>query len=242
MRSASTSRVVTGDYVVTGLWVLLSSVFAELTEWLAETSGYHHELFAQSITILALMAFGPLCAVFGGALFNPVHNAAFLVSGKGSWKLNLSRMGSQLFGAFTGSLAAFFIVPVAFQGKFHKLSGGLKDGVALEAGFLCEAVLGFLLNLVVLYSIETRNRRLGYWTPLLSNIFLTMVGAHYTGPSLNPVVTFSWYWHFQGHTIAEHVAVFWLAPFTGAVAAGLLWPYLLPTRATIHDMLPKKEL
>jgi aquaporin SIP len=54
---------------------------------------------------------GPLCNVFGGALFNPVHNAAFVVAGKGSVLLNLGRIVAQLVGALAGSYTAMSVTP-----------------------------------------------------------------------------------------------------------------------------------
>lgn len=39
---------------------------------------------------------------------------------------------------------------------FHKLPGGLAAGVPLPVGMACEAVLGCVLNLVVLYSMGAR--------------------------------------------------------------------------------------
>lgn len=37
--------------------------------------------------------------------------------------------------------------------NFHKLSGGVKDGVAFELGMACEGLLSFVLNVVFLRSL-----------------------------------------------------------------------------------------
>ncbi len=60
--------------------------------------------------------------------------------------------------------------------------------------------------------------------------------------------TFSWYYHYAGHTLMEHVLVFWVAPLMGAVVGGLLWrafvadsPLLLgtkPLRLPVAKMQP----
>jgi hypothetical protein len=47
-----------------------------------------------AITLVALIAFGPVCNMFGGAIFNPVHNIAFMASGKDTMSFNLQRMVS----------------------------------------------------------------------------------------------------------------------------------------------------
>lgn len=51
---------------------------------------------AVTVTCVAIMAMGPLCDMFGGALFNPVHNAAFICAGKGTVSLNAIRMVREL--------------------------------------------------------------------------------------------------------------------------------------------------
>lgn len=56
------------------------------------------------ITLLALVAFGQLCDALGGSLFNPAHNAAFIVIGKDSVRLNILRMLGQIAG--TGTLCS----------------------------------------------------------------------------------------------------------------------------------------
>jgi aquaporin SIP len=53
------------------------------------------------------------------------------------------------------------------------------------------------------------------------------VGAEYTGPSMNPAITFSWFWHMGGHDSYEHAAVFWAAPLIGGAVAGLLWAWAM---------------
>lgn len=52
------------------------------------------------------------------------------------------------------------------------------------------------------------------------------VGAPFTGPSLNPIMAFSWDWHYRQHGTLEHYVVFWAAPFLGAVIAGVLYKWV----------------
>ena len=42
-----------------------------------------------------------------------------------------------------------------------------------------------------------------------------LAGSELTGPSLNPAVTFAWAAHHRGHTLLEHLVVFWVAPLAG---------------------------
>ncbi len=67
------------------------STCMQLSEWLAAYSGLQELGLAIAVTCIAIVAFGPLCDMFGGALFNPVHNVAMIIAGKGTWKMNLLR-------------------------------------------------------------------------------------------------------------------------------------------------------
>ena len=79
--------LVFGDALVTALWVMISSLFGEAAETLSEISGLGEFALAVAVTVACIAALGPLCAMFGGAQFNPIHPAAFAVAGKGSLKV-----------------------------------------------------------------------------------------------------------------------------------------------------------
>jgi hypothetical protein len=64
-----------------------------------------------AVTVTALLAFGPLCGAFGGALFNPVHNAAFIAAGRGTVRFNAARMACQVAGASLGAFLAVNMLP-----------------------------------------------------------------------------------------------------------------------------------
>jgi aquaporin SIP len=83
----------------------------QAAETLHEISGLGEFALAVFVTVACIAAMGPLCNMFGGALFNPVHNAAFVVAGKGSVGLNLGRIVAQLLGALAGSYAAMGVTP-----------------------------------------------------------------------------------------------------------------------------------
>jgi glycerol uptake facilitator-like aquaporin len=83
----------------------------QAAETLSEISGFGEFALAVTVTVACIAAMGPLCNMFGGALFNPVHNAAFVVAGKGSLGLNAARIVAQLLGALAGSYAAMNVTP-----------------------------------------------------------------------------------------------------------------------------------
>eukprot|EP00775_Hariotina_reticulata_P013405 gene13405-13533_t len=166
--------------------------------------------------------------MFGGALFNPIHNAAFICAGKGTITMNFVRMASQILGALAGSYAAVSVTPEWLRDHFHKLPGGLRQGVALQVGVGVEMLLGCILNMVVLYAGDTQHKRAGYWAPIVATVLLIVAGSHFTGPSMNPAMAFSWFHHFQGHSWQEQICVYWLAPFAGAMLGGLLYRWIMP--------------
>jgi hypothetical protein len=85
----------------------------QAAETLSELSGLHEFALAVFVTVACIAALGPLCQMFGsgGALFNPIHNAAFIVAGKGTLGLNLVRMAAQVAGALAGSYGAMAATP-----------------------------------------------------------------------------------------------------------------------------------
>lgn len=66
------------------------------------------------------------------------------------------------------------------------------------------------------------------WSPLLATVVLIVAGSYYTGPSMNPAVAASWHFHYVigRRDLTEVVLVFWVAPFVGALVAGLLFRLL----------------
>ncbi|GIM05054.1 hypothetical protein Vretimale_9513 [Volvox reticuliferus] len=85
--------------------------------------------------------------------------------------------------------------------------------------------MSFVLNYVFLISLEADSRLLTLWTPMLSTVVLSWVGYYFTGPSLNPFVSFSWHLHYKRQNDLEHYLVFWSAPILGALAAGLAFMF-----------------
>lgn len=204
--------------------VALMSLTGEMVEFLAPILKVPEFPLSIAITVLLLILAGPLCGAFGGALFNPVHNIAFIAAKKDTVKLNVARMAAQLAGAVLGAFLAVAMLPDWLKDHFHKLPGGLADGVPLGVGMACEAVLGCVLNLVVLYSMETTNKLVSQVLPILATIGLILAGSGFSGPGLNPAMTFAFFVHYSDtRSPTEHALLYWAAPIAGAIAGGLVW-------------------
>lgn len=59
----------------------------------------------------------------------------------------------------------------------------------------------------------------GLWGVCLQLI----AGSYFTGPGVNPAISFSWYHHYQGLDLQQHLWLYWAAPFVGALTAGLAY-------------------
>lgn len=67
----------------------------QITGLLVEIGGGLVSEFALAVVvvIVAIVLMGPICDSFGGAMFNPVHNAAFICAGRGGGiGINITRM------------------------------------------------------------------------------------------------------------------------------------------------------
>lgn len=110
---------------------------------------------------------------------------------------------------------------------FHKLPGGLVDGVSLPVGMACELALGCVLNLVVLHSMSRPDDPLhSKALPLVATVGLIVAGSGFSGPGLNPAMTTSYFLHYRdakGRAAADHALLYWLAPVAGAALGGLVW-------------------
>ncbi|CAL5228070.1 g11138 [Coccomyxa viridis] len=156
-----------------------------------------------------------------GTFHNPVNSLGFAAAGKGPFASHVLRMLAQVGGGVLGAGGALHVLPSTWKRTLGPLAHGVKPGVSLAAGVACEFALAFLLNLAIFASMGTQLKLVGALLPLVATIILVVAGSGLTGPSMNPAHAFSWNYYLQGHDITEHMAVFWVAPFSGALLAGL---------------------
>ncbi|EIE21310.1 aquaporin-like protein [Coccomyxa subellipsoidea C-169] len=212
------------DAIATAVFVFASSVFGEFAGIL-EKNGVPPIVAGLGVLVAALISLDTFNnTVLGeGVLNNPSNTLAFAAAGKDVFSKATVRIGAQVAGGVLGAAAAIKYIPKPWLRNLGELAEGVKPGVSLAAGAFCEFALALVLNLAILYSMSTKRKLVGALAPLVITVVLVVAGAGFTGPSMNPAHAFSWNYFLDGHDRAQHIAVFWVAPLSGAMAAGLLW-------------------
>lgn len=189
--------------------------------------------------------FAVLAELLGGASFNPLANISNFAAGEGKETLLtlLLRIPAQTAGMQIGAwLTWHFVVPHTHR---HTLEGPvIKPGVNTAVGALTEFSLVLFLNTLVLYIFFGRPSSVGQKAAVLlpATLVAIMAGAAFTGPSMNPLFAFSWAYHHNRHTSLDHFLVYWIAPISGAVLAGLVFRWFLkprPQKLTMEEITKK---
>lgn len=230
MSARKALKIAAFDGVLTFAWTVVTSglgfaslVLGDYLEWEGDRTP-----IAYAIVFVLNLIFVELSVASGGATWNPTAPVAFYVSGAGDDNLfSLAlRIPSMAIGAAAGVCAVHELMPGTYK---HTLGPGpnLKGG--LHQGALAEGVLTFVLTLIVLYTVlrATKNRFLQ--TPIIVTCALTLVqfAGAYTGPAMNPSDAFGWAFFNGRHTSTEHIYVYWLTPFIGALFAAGVYRLLL---------------
>lgn len=160
-------------------------------------------------------------AVSGGH-FNPAVTLGFLVTGRQPLGRGVSYMAAQLVGASIAALLLTAAFPEATRHAVHLGTPALAAGVTAGAGIVVEAILTFLL-VVVIFGTAVDPRGPGMIAGLAIGFVITMdilAGGALTGAAMNPArafgpALFSNFW--------ENQFVYWVGPFLGAVVAALIY-------------------
>ncbi|GAX84442.1 hypothetical protein CEUSTIGMA_g11862.t1 [Chlamydomonas eustigma] len=225
---------VVGDFFVTWIWIATSSFFSEIAAHFANKLQISELSLNVILLVIGLACLSPVSKFLWGGNINPVNHIGSLVRGTMTLTDCIFRMLGQLAGAVLGTLTAMAVVPLQHQGRFHLLSGGLREGLAVEVGYACESALVFFMVLLSFYSSDHPEGE-GYFltlAPHLTTVAVVVIGSEVTGPSLNPYQSFVWNYVYTDnqHSLKEHVSVFWMGPLTGAVSAALFWRYISPIK------------
>lgn len=95
---------------------------------------------------------------------------------------------AQIGGGILGSTLAIVLIPDHLQRSFAGFGLGVRPGVHLWQGLVCELALALILNVIVLWSFSAANAYVAYWTLMGATLVLVVAGAELTGPSMNPAI------------------------------------------------------
>src|SRR2546426_1645998 len=178
------------------------------------------------------LAIGVMASAFGrisGGHFNPAVTLGALVGRQISARLAAGYWGSQLLGALAAALALFLGFPSSIWQPSHLgtpalgSTPGLAWNVSVVTGILVEAVLTFLLAIVVYGTgIDPKGsfNAVGGLAIGLTISLDIMMGGPLTGAAMNPA---RWFGPAIVAQFFDNWYVYWIGPFIGAIVAGLLY-------------------
>lgn len=178
------------------------------------------------------LAIGVMVSAFArisGGHFNPAVTLGALVGRQITGRLAVVYWAAQLIGALIAALMLFAIFPTSEWQPTHLGTPALgtfpitEDAVPPATGILVEAILTFLL-MTVIYGTGidpkgTFNAVGGFAIGLTIAIDI-MMGGPLTGAAMNPS---RWFGTAVVSGFFDNWYVYWIGPFLGAIAAGVLY-------------------
>jgi aquaporin SIP len=243
-------KSILADVFGCSLWAFVSSVFLPAAHAVLQQAKLKSgELYiVTAFIVVGLALLGPLVErIFSvSPMLNPAVTLAVTFINRGDLGLNLLRIVAQFIGLSGGSFAALRFVPAQLQYGFVFLAGKVKDGLSWQVGFACEAGLVAIITILTLYSIEhsgkgQKSSLFSLFIPHLVTIFICLVGARFTGPSLNPFLASVWNFLSPSHTWQENLIVFWAGPFAGALVTALIWSIVMKSPRKKQGKRAKKD-
>ncbi|XP_050457112.1 aquaporin AQPAn.G-like [Cataglyphis hispanica] len=182
---------------------------------------------------LAVASLAQVLGPISGCHVNPAVSLGLMISGNCSFLKTVSYIVCQCCGAIAGAAVLKLIIP-----KTQVTNGGLGatalgNSVSMSQGIVVEAIITFLLVLVVHAVTDAKRSDTKGWAPLA--IGLTITAAHMaavpiTGSSMNPARTL-------GPAVVldeyQNVWIYWVGPLVGGCLAGGV--YRMGLRANRED-------
>ncbi len=183
------------------------------------------------VVAVVVYGFGPV----SGAHINPVVTLALASSRRFPWREVVPYVVAQVLGAFAGALliVSMFGTEATYLGLGATV---VSDGVPYWQGMVAEALGTFVLLFAVMALAVDSRAPLG-WAGLMIGLAVAaaiLLIAPQTGGSLNPARTMGPYitLAFFGESVPwSQLALYWLGPLIGAVAAVLVYDVVAQTRA-----------
>lgn len=177
---------------------------------------------------LAIVAAAYAIGDISGCHVNPAVSLAVLINGKMSVTDFIGYVIAQIAGAFAGSGILYAITSSSDlsgygSNGFDELSG---VGLNMVGAFVVEVVLTFVFIMTILGVTRTeKTSSLAGIVIGLTLTFVHLIGIPLTGTSVNPARSLSPA-VFEGGEALSQVWLFIVAPFVGAVIAGLAHKFL----------------
>jgi aquaporin Z len=187
--------------------------------------GYAGVALAFGLTVVTgAYAFGHI----SGAHFNPAITLGLFTAGRFPAKDVIPYWIAQLAGSIVAATVLYAIAAgiATFDVTAGFASNGYGDhspqGYSLEACLICEAVMTFMFVLVICGATSVRAP--AGFAPLAIGLALTLIhliSIPVTNTSVNPARS-TGVALYQGTWAIQQLWAFWVAPFAGAVLAGLV--------------------
>jgi len=174
-----------------------------------------------SLILAMLVGLAPLGQWLGG-MFNPCDAAVLYAKGSLPAVQAILRTLSQTAGALTGAYGAAALLPVKWSSRGESLIAATGPGVGTLGAASCEFLLTYFLTLMTITAQRSQSIAIRSILPLGLVAGALIIGSPYSGPVLNPAAALSWtamHWNKYTFGVAQHVAVFWVAPILAAVLA-----------------------
>jgi len=175
-----------------------------------------------------------------GGHINPAVTLGILVSGKLSLLRGVLYMIAQFLGGIVGAALLKAVVPSGgfndaanYWPENHLGANGLQTGVQAYQGMIVEAMVTFILVLVVYGCCDSRRDDVKGSVPLAIGLTVTLshlLSIGFTGAGLNPARTL-------GPAIMtgkyDDLWVYFVGPFLGAAVAGILYTVLFRAKKPV---------
>lgn len=175
---------------------------------------------------LAVASLAQVLGPVSGCHVNPAVSVGLLISGNCSFLKTVCYIVCQCCGAIAGSAVLKVLLPSAQ--KAHGLGAtNLGSSVTEGQGVFMEAIITFLLILVVHAVTDPKRTDTKGWAPLAIGLTITvahMAAVPITGSSMNPARTLG-----PAVILGEwtNLWIYWVGPILGGCVAGGLYKMLL---------------
>ncbi len=178
--------------------------------------------FANGLGLALAISFA--MGISGGHM-NPAVTIAALITKRIKTGDALAYIVSQVVGATIAAFCLVMLLPASAGAAVNYGAPSLSASTSLTQGILLEAIMTFFLVFVVFGTIiDSRGPKLGGLAVGLTVVADVLIGGPFTGAAMNPARAIGPAiagMHFVGWY------VYWIGPIIGAVAAALIYEYIL---------------